>query len=154
MTLDDAALILGCARSTVRRLIAAGELPPTDRYRHRQLARADVEALALRVYRWRLHLDDVDPYWVTGERAAVVLGVGVTRLNQLAARGFVPFETHAGTGRGCIGGSNSKWSPRRGKLDGIDGNVPPSQEKNRRPELPLRGGARIGRVRRRLSVGA
>ena len=52
VTLDEAALILGCSRASVRRLIASGELPPADRYRHRQLARADVEALALRTYRW------------------------------------------------------------------------------------------------------
>lgn len=95
VTLDEAALILGCSRSGVRRLIASGRLPSTDRYRHRQLARADVEALALRIYRWRQHLNDVDPYWLTGQRAAVVLGVNVTRLNQLVARGFVSFEVHA-----------------------------------------------------------
>ena len=92
MTLDEAAGILGCSRASVRRLIASGALPPTDRYRHRQLARADVEALALRVYRWKLHLDDVEPYWLTGKRAAAVLGVNVTRLNTLARRGFVPHE--------------------------------------------------------------
>ncbi len=95
VTLAEAALILGCSVTGVRRLIADGALPPTDRYRHRQLARADVEALALLIYGWRAHLDDVEPYWLTGERAAGVLGVNVTRLNQLAARGFLPFETHA-----------------------------------------------------------
>jgi hypothetical protein len=41
----------------------------------------------------RTHQGDVDPYWVTAQRAAEVLGVNVTRLNQLATRGFPPFET-------------------------------------------------------------
>ena len=95
VTLDEPGADSVCVRSTVRRLIASGELPPADRYRHRQLARADVEALALRTYRWRQHLSDVEPYWLTGQRAAGVLGVNVTRLNALARRGFIPYETHA-----------------------------------------------------------
>ncbi len=95
VTLAEAAMILGCSVTGVRRLIADGALPPTDRYRHRQLARADVEVLALRIYRWRGHLDVAEAYWLTGQRAAGVLGVNVTRLNQLAVRGFLPFEVHA-----------------------------------------------------------
>ena len=49
----------------------------------------------MRTYRWKLHLDDVEPHWLTGKRAAAVLGVNVTRLNALAARGFVPFAVHS-----------------------------------------------------------
>ncbi len=94
VTLVEAALILGCSRATVRRMIASGDLPPAERYRHRQLARADVEALALQVYRWRQHLSDVEPYWLTAKRAAAVLHVNVSRLNALVTRGFVPFEVH------------------------------------------------------------
>jgi hypothetical protein len=44
------------------------------------------------VYRWRDHLDDVDPYWISGNRAATVLGVNSSRLRALSARGFVPYE--------------------------------------------------------------
>jgi hypothetical protein len=66
---------------------------------YRQLARTDVEAVALRVYRWREHQDDVDPHGVTGQRAAELLGVNVTRLNQLATRRILPFETTAGGNR-------------------------------------------------------
>ncbi len=59
------------------------------------LSRADVEAKALRTYpHWR-HKDDPESYWVTGRRAADVLGVNVARLNQLVAKGFLPFEVHA-----------------------------------------------------------
>jgi hypothetical protein len=47
------------------------------------------------VYEWRRHRDDLDPYWVPGNRAAGILGVNVTRLNQLAEREFLPFEIHA-----------------------------------------------------------
>ncbi len=59
------------------------------------LSRADVEALALRNYRHRRRRDDAKSYWVTNERAAAILGVNVARLNQLAAKGFLPFEVHA-----------------------------------------------------------
>ncbi len=32
---------------------------------------------------------------MTGRQTADVLGVGETRLNQLGAKGFLPFEVHA-----------------------------------------------------------
>lgn len=60
----------------------------------RGLSRAEVEALACQIYPWRDHLDDLAPYWVTAKRATRILGVNHTRLNQLAVRGFVPFEMH------------------------------------------------------------
>ena len=94
VTLAEAALILGCSRATVRRLIANEELPPADRSRHRQLARADVEALALRTYRWRMHRHDAEPYWLTGRRAAETLGVNGSRLRQLAADDRIPYVRH------------------------------------------------------------
>lgn len=59
------------------------------------LSRADVEALAVRTYKHWRHKNDPDSYWVTGRRAAAVLGANVSRLNQLATRGFLPFEVHA-----------------------------------------------------------
>jgi hypothetical protein len=94
VTLDEAGRILGHHAVTAQRMMtAAGYLRP--RYRHYQLSRPAVEALATKVYRWREHLDDVDPHWITGQRAAALLGVNVTRLNQLAVRGFLPFETTA-----------------------------------------------------------
>jgi hypothetical protein len=55
----------------------------------------DVEALALQTYKHWRHKHDPESYWVTGRRAAAVLGVKVSRLNQLATRGFLPFEVHA-----------------------------------------------------------
>ena len=58
------------------------------------LSRADVEALALQTYKHWRHEEDGDSYWVTGRRAADVLGVNVARLNQLVAKGFLPFEVH------------------------------------------------------------
>ncbi len=95
VTLDEAALILGCSRSTVRRHIAAGRLRSAGRYEHRSLSRADVEALAMQVYRWRRHLDDVEGYWLTAGRAADVLAVNVTRLNQLVAADLLPYVVHS-----------------------------------------------------------
>jgi hypothetical protein len=61
------------------------------------LSRADVEALACEIYPWRDHLE---PYWVTAKRATRILGVNHTWLNQLAVRGFVPFEMHVDGTRG------------------------------------------------------
>ncbi|MBA2560500.1 MAG: helix-turn-helix domain-containing protein [Propionibacteriales bacterium] len=113
----EAAMILGCSVTGVRRLIANGALPPTDRYRHRRLARADVEALALRTYRWRRHLDDAEPYWVTGRRAAEVLEVNVTRLNQLAAEVSCRSRRTL-TGLGCTGASSWRWWRRRERPGG------------------------------------
>jgi hypothetical protein len=110
VTVDEAALILGCTRSVVMLHVSAGRLPSTDLVVgtvaadegvDHQLSRADVEALALQVYRWREHRDDVDPYWVTGTRAASILGVNVARLNQLTIRGCLPYETSP-PGRGSI----------------------------------------------------
>ena len=43
---------------------------------------------------WRAHLRDPEPYWITGQRAADVLGVNVARLNQLATGGKLPYENH------------------------------------------------------------
>ncbi len=59
------------------------------------LSRADVEWLALRTYRFRRHLHDPESYWVTGHRAAAILGVNKNRLNQLAGKGYLPFAVHA-----------------------------------------------------------
>ncbi len=43
------------------------------------LSQSDVEALALHTYRhWRFK-DDPESYWVTGRRAADILGVVVSR---------------------------------------------------------------------------
>ncbi len=95
LTYSEAAAILGCNPSTVRRYPLAGRLPTGERHRHRTLARADVEALALAVYDHRRHRNDPESYWVTSQRAADILGVNVARLNQLVAKGFLPFEVHA-----------------------------------------------------------
>jgi hypothetical protein len=59
------------------------------------LSRADVKALALQTYRYRRHAADDGSYWVTAHRAAGILGVNVTRLNELVAKGYIPFEVHA-----------------------------------------------------------
>lgn len=59
VTLQEAARILGCSVTTVRRQIASGRLIAPQRYRHRQLSRTDVEDLALEVFRWKRHRLDV-----------------------------------------------------------------------------------------------
>ncbi len=91
----EAADILGCTRSTVRAHVIAGRSTSGEPGKEPMLSRADVEALALRTYRHTRFKDDPKSYWVTGRRAADALGVNVARLNQLVAKGFLPFEVHA-----------------------------------------------------------
>ncbi len=95
VTLDEAAHICGCSRRTLVRHIDAGRLPAAERHVKRRVSRADAEALALRLPSSRLAFDPDTSYWVTARSAARILGVGVTRLNQLVAAGFVPYEVHA-----------------------------------------------------------
>ena len=52
-------------------------------------------ALALRLPSSRLAFDPDTSYWVGATQAASLLGVHVSRLNQLVAAGRVPFELHA-----------------------------------------------------------
>jgi hypothetical protein len=90
----EAARILACHRWTVAEYVKTGRLPSAGRNVRRGLSRADVEALARELYPWWDHLDDEDSYWVTAKHAKDILSVNHTRLNQLAVRGFVPFEVH------------------------------------------------------------
>lgn len=92
--MTEAAHILGCSISTVRTYVASGRLVSAGRYARNALVRADVEELACEVYRWRQHLGDSDPYWVTGWRAAQVLGVGTARLSSLSKRSLLPYLLH------------------------------------------------------------
>ncbi len=46
VTVNEAALILHGSSSIIRRYKADGRLPAAEHYRHRQLARVDVENLA------------------------------------------------------------------------------------------------------------
>jgi hypothetical protein len=93
VTLGEAAHILGVARSTVRRLILAGELEREGRYTHRGLDRDQVEGLAMR--RWRRRRDHPPPagsYWMTTGQVAAELGVSHARVWQLAQAGRLPFR--------------------------------------------------------------
>lgn len=92
VTQDEAAHILGVAKSTLRRWMAAGVLPSGRRRAYRQLGRAEVEALALS--RYRAMRPDRDPYsyWVNTMQAARILGVNHSRVQQLADAGRVPYE--------------------------------------------------------------
>lgn len=94
VTFDEAARILGCARSTVQVMIADGRLTASGPYERGRLSRADVEALALAVYDWRQHVDDPGAYWLTSHQAADLLGVSRQRLGQLGDKGFVPYVRH------------------------------------------------------------
>jgi hypothetical protein len=86
VTYVEAAHILGVTAATVRRHVLAGHLTQAEPLKHRMLSRADVEALALQTYRYRRHATDEGSYWVTAHRAAGILGVNVTRLNQLSRK--------------------------------------------------------------------
>lgn len=97
ITFEQAAAILGCSTSQVLRYAVEGRLAggdePHRRWEHRWISRAATEELAREVYDWRKRQGD-DSYWVTGKRAADILGVNVARLGQLVAKGFVPFVVH------------------------------------------------------------
>ena len=95
VTLDEAAHIVGCSRRTLVRHIETGRLPAAERHVKRRVSRADAEALALQLPSSRLAFDPDTAYWVGATQAARLLGVNVSRLNQLVAAGRVPFEVHA-----------------------------------------------------------
>ncbi|MEJ7689038.1 MAG: helix-turn-helix domain-containing protein [Nocardioidaceae bacterium] len=90
VTLDEAAWIVGCSRRTLVRHIDAGRLPAAERHVKRRVSRADAEALALRLPSSRLAFDPDTSYWVGATQAASLLGVNVSRLNQLVAAGPCP----------------------------------------------------------------
>ncbi len=83
---------LGCSTGTVARYVRQRRLVLYGT--HPSLSRADVEALVLEVYAWRRDRRGDASYWVTGHRAADIVGVNVSRLNQLVAADRLPFETH------------------------------------------------------------
>ena len=72
VTWREAAAILGVGTRTVGKLVAKGELSRGPRWQHRQLSRAEVEALALR--RWNPRAARPDPYWLGTKEAAELLG--------------------------------------------------------------------------------
>lgn len=94
VTLTEATGILGCSVSTVRRLVVTARTRHGNRDQGDRLRRTTVEDLATEVYCWRLHLDDPNPYWLTGQRAADALGLSRARLSQLAAENRIPFVRH------------------------------------------------------------
>ena len=92
VTQTEAAHILGCSLSTVRRLVLTGVLAPSGgRYQKGRLSRAEVEALAAERYKGSRRTSDPAGYWMTGQAAADLLGVTRQRLHQLGDKGSVPF---------------------------------------------------------------
>ncbi len=96
------------------RLVGSPPPPGTGR----QLSPADVEALAFRTYRWRVHLDDVEPYRndvepyrITGQRAAAVLGVTCQVSPSWRASGS-SHSRSTPTERDCTDASSSRSGPR------------------------------------------
>ncbi len=95
ITLDEAARICGCSLRTLYRHIETGRLPAAERHVKRRVSRADAEALALQLPSSRLAFGPETSYWIGATQAARLLGVNVSRLNQLVAAGRVPYEVHA-----------------------------------------------------------
>lgn len=61
VTLEEAARILGVARSTVQEWLLAGRISTHGTTgQQRRLSQSDVEALALELYDWRRHADSSD----------------------------------------------------------------------------------------------
>jgi hypothetical protein len=88
--------MLGCSEVDVRRHLGSGRLVAFagGQGLDGMLDRETVERLASEVYPWRRRADDPDPYWVTGQRAADLLGVSRSRLGQLADARRVPHVRH------------------------------------------------------------
>lgn len=87
VTIEEAGVILGGTAADVRRHLGAGRL-------HAPLQRLEVERLASEIFAWRRHADDDEPYWITGQRAADLLGVSRSRLGQLAEAHQIPHVRH------------------------------------------------------------
>ncbi len=95
VTLAEAAWIVGCSLRTLVRHMDAGRLTAAEPHTRRRVSRAHAEALALKLPSSRVVFDPDASYWLGATRAAAILGVNVSRLNQLVAAGRVPFEVHA-----------------------------------------------------------
>ena len=96
IVLTEAADILGCSVDTVRRHVDAHRLHEARLSERPVISRGEVETMAGvgGLYPWRQHLHDSSSYWVTGARAAGVLGITTGRLNQLADAQRLPFVRH------------------------------------------------------------
>jgi hypothetical protein len=96
IVLTEAADILGCSVETVRRHVDAHRLHEGGSSGQQVMSRGEVETMAGvgGLYPWRQHLRDTSSYWVTGARAARVLGITTGRLNQLADSQKMPFVRH------------------------------------------------------------
>lgn len=94
VTLQEASLILGCSLARVQRHIDGARLDGGGEHESGGLAREIVETLAAEVYAWRLRPNEPTPYWLTAQRAAVVLGISRSRLGQLAAESKIPHLRH------------------------------------------------------------
>lgn len=90
ITGKEAGRILGIRELSVSRLINRGVLPKAVRGQRFGLDRADVERVALERFR------APHPYWCTSGDAAEILGVDVTRVQQLVELGLVPAVQHSG----------------------------------------------------------
>jgi len=95
VTLGEAAHIVGCSVRTLVRHIEAGRLPAGPKNQKRRVSRTDAEALALQLRSSRVAFDPDTSYWVGATAAACILGVNVARVNQLVAKGRIPYEVHA-----------------------------------------------------------
>lgn len=84
LTAGQAARIIGCPAEEVAALL--GGEPATL---------AQVEGLAVERYRWRLHVDDRDSYWVTAKQAPDILGVSIQRVKQYLAADKMPYVRHS-----------------------------------------------------------
>jgi hypothetical protein len=86
----EAGRILGIRELSVSRLINQGVLPKAVRGQRFGLARAEVERIALERFR------APHSYWCTRGDAAQILGLDVTRVQQLVDQGVVPAVQHTG----------------------------------------------------------
>lgn len=96
VTYDEAAHILGMTVADAVAILRSTRLLGRVPAAHSILERAEVELLATETFHWKTAAESGDEatYWVTGQRAADLLGVNRARLGQLADAGRLPFVRH------------------------------------------------------------
>lgn len=88
ITYAEAQVILNRSISWIAERVLDGTLSRGPRYKKATLSRAEVEQLAVRLWRPRRHVPN--GYWCTRNEAATILGISPAWVSQLAKTGRLP----------------------------------------------------------------
>ena len=79
----DPVSMLGCSAQEAQTLLQGRLVTP-----------GEVEAVALRSYRWQAHLHDPESYWITVSQAAQILHLSTRQVKSLLDQCRLPYATH------------------------------------------------------------